>query len=93
MGEEGVDPRMREENGKEKGRFHGGMLAEKGELGQWEDVSGGGSEPGGEIPGGTRNDIWVEGEDHPHPNLPPSRGKGGRGAGSFGNGMMAVGEG
>ena len=29
--------------------------------------------------GGTRNDIWVEGEDHPHPNLPPLKGEGGEG--------------
>ena len=44
------DPRMREDTEEGKRRFHGGMLAEEGELGQWEDVSEGGVDPGGEIP-------------------------------------------
>ncbi len=85
-------PRGHERRG--KGAFHEGMLAGEGELGQWDDGrEERGVEPGGEIPRGTWNEIWGEGEDHPHPNLPPSRGKGGRGAGSFGNGRMAVGDG
>ena len=44
---------MRGENGKGKGRFHGGMLAEEGELGQWEDGrEERGVEPVSEIPRG-----------------------------------------
>ena len=60
-------------------------------MGQWEDVrEERGVEPVSEIPRLRCASLGMTCEGgHPHPNLPPSRGKGERGAGSFGNGMMA----
>ena len=81
-----MGPRMREDKGWGEGR----LCAEKTGVGVGEgmgprvrEVMGGAY--GCEIPRGTRNEMWVEGEEnHPHPfdklragsNVPPSRGKG-----------------
>ena len=94
---EGMGPRIREETGGERGRGNGGWVsvARGNGRGGWErrGVGGRGGFNGGEGREGRgilgKEKLAVGGGLHPHPSLPPSRGKGKRGGGKGGTPILA----